>query len=393
MISVKEAKEILSKNTIQGPPDYRRLEEALGMVLAEDIPSDYDIPFFDNSAMDGYAITWKDGENKRKLRPETKIRAGELENFVLDENEAIRIFTGAPVPKGADTIIPQEWVKIVGDEFSFEIEKFEKGSNLRSQGAQNKVGDIIATKGSEITPGMIGLLSSVGLDKAPVFSKPTVGIILTGDELEEIGKPLSFGKVYNSNGPVLKTYLKQLGINEVELATALDEPAKLQSTINNFLKKYDIVLISGGISVGDYDFVKGSLEKAGVKELFYKIQQKPGKPLYVGQKKNQWIFALPGNPASTLTCFNQYVKPCLFAWMGKSNVWEPSGKFPLFYDFNKKAGITLFLKAKLENGSVHILPGQESFNLISYGTANCIAEIEKEAEFLKAGDPVNIYVW
>lgn len=393
MISVTEAKSILSQNQIKGKPVTIRLEDALGMVLADDIRSGYDIPFFDNSAMDGYAIAWKDGKNTRKLRPETKIRAGDLEDFVLEESEAIRIFTGAPVPKGADTIIPQEWVKIAGDTFSFEIDKFEKGSNLRSRGAQNKAGDIIASKGSEITPGMVGLLSSVGLEKVIVFSKPTVGIILTGDELEEIGKPLSFGKVYNSNGPVLKTYLQQLGIGEVELATALDEPAKLQSTINAFLDKYDFVLISGGISVGDYDFVKGSLEKAGVKELFYKIRQKPGKPLYVGQRENQWVFALPGNPASTLTCFNQYVKPCLKAWMGKSNVWEPSGKIPLAYDFNKKTGITLFLKAKLENGEVHILPGQESFNLISYGTANCIVEITEERESLQAGDPVNIYSW
>jgi molybdopterin molybdotransferase len=393
MISVTEAKEILSKYIIQGQPVYMPLEEALGMFLAEDIPSDYDIPFFDNSAMDGYAIAWNDGDNKRKLRPETKIRAGELEDFVLDENEAIRIFTGAPVPKGADTIIPQEWVKIDGNIFSFEIDKFEKGSNLRSQGAQNKVGDIIALKGSEITPGMIALLSSVGMLEVRVFSKPKVGIILTGDELEEIGKPLSFGKVYNSNGPVLKTYLKQLGIDEVELATALDEPAKLQKTIDRFLEKYDVVLISGGISVGDYDFVKGSLEKAGVKELFYKIRQKPGKPLFVGQRKNQWIFALPGNPASTLTCFNQYVKPCLMAWMGKTNVWEPIGSFPLVYDYIKKAGISHFLKAKLQNGSVHILPGQESFNLISYGTANCIAEIAEETESVQAGTPVNVYVW
>ncbi|WP_373522884.1 molybdopterin molybdotransferase MoeA [Aquiflexum sp.] len=393
MISVTKAKEILSKHIIRGQPVYMPLEGALGMFLAEDIPSGYDIPFFDNSAMDGYAIAWKDGDNKRKLRPETKIRAGELEDFVLNENEAIRIFTGAPVPKGADTIIPQEWVEIENDTFLFEIDKFEKGSNLRKQGAQNKAGDIIALKGSEITPGMVGLLSSVGLHEVRVFSKPTVGIILTGDELEEIGKPLSFGKVYNSNGPVLNTYLKQLGINEVGLATALDEPAKLQSTINNFLEKYDIILISGGISVGDYDYVKGSLEKAGVKELFYKIRQKPGKPLFVGQRENQWIFALPGNPASTLTCFNQYVKPCLLAWIGKSNVWEPSGKFPLIYDFNKKPGITLFLKAKLEDGKVHILSGQESFNLISYGTANCIAEIGEEMESLQAGALVPVYGW
>jgi len=393
MISVNQAKNLLQSHIIRGKINELPLGETIGLFLGEDIHSPIDIPFFDNSAMDGYAISWKKNHAFRKLRPETKIRAGEMDGLSIGENEAIRIFTGAPVPKGADTIIPQEWVKIEDDVLSFEIEKFEKGANLRQRGAQNKAGELIASKGSEVTPGMIGLLSSVGLDKIPVFAPPSVGIILTGDELEELGNPLVFGKVYDSNGPVLKSYLDKLGIKIVELTKAVDDPTQLQNTIYSMIEKYDILIISGGISVGDYDYVKGSLENAGVNELFYKVKQKPGKPLFVGQRANQWIFALPGNPASTLTCFNQYVKPCLLNWMGKENPWEPLGYFPLQTEFRKKPGLTFFLKARLINGSVEILPGQESFNLISYGTANCIAEVKEIDEYLPSGTQVAIYTW
>jgi len=393
MISVKHAKKLLQRNKLMGKTEVLPLEESVGFYLAEDVNAPFDIPFFNNSAMDGYAIVWQDNHPFRKIRPETKIRAGEMEDFTIGEDEAIRIFTGAPVPNGADTIIPQEWVNIENDVFSFEINKFEKGANLRKKGAQNKKGDLIASKGAEITPGMIGLLASVGLEKIQVYSPPSVGIIVTGDELIDIGKTLGFGQVFDANGPVLKTYLQELGIKNMELTKSIDNPVQLQKTLDQYIQKFDVIIISGGISVGDYDFVKGSLEKAGVKELFYKVKQKPGKPLFAGQKDNQWIFALPGNPASTLTCFNQYVKPCLLHWMGKENPWEPLGYFPLQEDFRKKPGLSFFLKARLENGSIVTLPGQESFNLISYGTANCIAELNEEGDYFPSGTMVPIYLW
>ncbi|MFD2201400.1 molybdopterin molybdotransferase MoeA [Shivajiella indica] len=393
MISVIQAKNLLQSHFIRGKIQEMPLVESLGLFLAKDIQSPLDIPFFDNSAMDGYAIAWNDTHPIRKLRRETKIRAGEMQGINLEENEAIRIFTGAPVPKGADTIIPQEWVKLEGDHLSFDIEKFVKGSNLRKQGAQNRAGDLIAKKGAAITPGMIGLLASVGIGNIPVFTPPSVGIILTGDELEDVGNPLEFGKVYDANGPVLQSYLYQFGIKHVELAKAVDDPIQLQKTIDAFINKHDILIISGGISVGDFDYVKSGLEKAGVKELFYKVKQKPGKPLFVGQRSNQWIFALPGNPASTLTCFNQYVKPCLLNWIGKENPWEPLGYFPLDREFRKKQGLTFFLKAKIKDGVLEILPGQESFNLISFGSANCIAEVHEDVEHLSAGTKIPVYSW
>lgn len=393
MITVSEAKNRLQKAALTGKNIYKSIEDANGLVLVEDIAATVDIPSFDNSAMDGYAIKWKAGDAERRLLSDAKIRAGDIENITIGEEDAIRIFTGAAVPKGADTIIPQEYVSVENNVLTFEIDRFESGSNLRKQGAQNKSGEIIAYKNSLVTPGMVGLLSSVGIEQIPVFAPPSIGIILTGDELIEPGQPLEFGKIYNSNGPVLRSYLKQLGITEVEITYAVDEPKMLQRQINLFLKKFDVLILSGGISVGDYDFVKGGLEAAGVKEIFYKIKQRPGKPLYVGQLENKWIFALPGNPASTLTCFNQYVKPSLLDWMGKADAWKPSGHYPLVSDFTPNPNLTLFLKAKLVKGEVHVLPGQESFNLLSYGSANCIAEIEPGTDMLESGSHVAVYEW
>ncbi|MCH6232900.1 molybdopterin molybdotransferase MoeA [Cognataquiflexum rubidum] len=393
MISVSEAKKTLQDNLISGKTILLDMDKASGLVLSKDIFSPIDIPFFNNSAMDGYAICWQKDNNLRRLLSQSKSKAGDMQELVLGENEAIRIFTGAPVPSGADTIIPQEYVKIEEGQLIFDSEKFRKGANFRGKGAQNKAGDLIAKKGSSISPGMIGLLASVGISQVPVHAAPTVGIILTGDELEEAGNPLGFGKVYDANGPVMKSYLQNLGVKEIQIGKAIDEPEKLQEKINEYLDNYDILILSGGISVGDYDYVKEGLRQAGVQELFYKVKQKPGKPLFVGQKKNQWIFALPGNPASTLTCFNQYVKPCIEAWMGRTEVWNPTGSYPLANKFEKNGALTFFLKAKLENGEVTVLPGQESFNLISYGTANCIAEIGEEVDFLEAGTKVNIYEW
>lgn len=392
-ISVAEAKNILHQNVSLGNMITIPLEKSLGMYLAEDIAAPTDIPSFHNSAMDGYAICWEEGDGERKLLEHTKLKAGNMEHFVLGKEEAVRIFTGAAIPKGADTVIPQEFVDLKEGKLIFDHQQFQKGANFRAQGAQNKKGDIIAYKHSMITPGMVGLLSSLGISKVRVFSPPKVGIILTGDELIEAGTPLSFGKVYNANGPVLRTYLSSMNIHNTKTVHAPDQEHLLQQQIDKLLGEVDVLIISGGISVGDYDYVKTCLEKADVSQLFYKVRQKPGKPLYVGKRGRQWIFALPGNPSSTLTCFNQYVKPCLLEWMGSKIAWTSNGYFPLADHFRKKQGLTFFLKAKIEKGEVQVLPGQESFNMIAFGNTNCFAEIPEEVAELEKGAMVNVYFW
>lgn len=391
MISVQEAKAILKVNIPLGPTIKVPLQEAMDLIVAEDIYSPMDVPSFDNSAMDGYAIIWDEQQASWELTDE--IAAGDGKIHHLEKGKACRIFTGAPIPQEADTVIPQEWVKKDGQYITFDNAHFHKGNHIRLKGAQTKAGESILGKGQIISPGGIGLLASVGIAEIPVYSPPSVGIIITGNELKELGEPLSFGQIYNANGPVLQAYLNKLGIFNIRHYQAKDEPVFLQETINEAMAQHDFVLLSGGISVGDYDFVKSGLEKAGVRELFYKIKQRPGKPFFAGIRGNQVVFALPGNPSSVITCFNQYVKPSLLQWMGHQDPWEPSAFLPMAEPFKRKAGLTFFLKAKFENGQVHILPGQESFNLISFGTANCFAEVPENTESLAAGEKVAVYHW
>lgn len=392
MISVNQAKDILKATVSAGEIKHLPLSKTLDLIAAEDIFSHIEVPSFDNSAMDGYAITWEDNLDTWEITD--VIAAGNGNRHQLQYGKAGRIFTGAPLPKGSDTVIPQEFVHREGNLIRIiDKGKFQKGSNVRFKGAQTKIGEVILKKGSQITPGTIGLLASVGISEVPVFSPPKVAIIITGNELQELGNPLVFGQIYNSNGPVLMAYLQQIGIKSIFSFQAKDEPIALQKTIDEALEHADVVLLSGGISVGDYDYVKKGLENAGVKELFYRIKQRPGKPLFAGKKGKQLVFALPGNPASVITCFNQYVKPSLLQWMGHEATWKPSLLLPLANPIKRKAGLTFFLKAKIDKDEVHILPGQESFNLIAFGTADCFAEVTEETEELQVGDLISVYRW
>ncbi len=391
MISVTEAKSILQQNIPQKKIKLFPLESTEGLICAEDIVSPIDVPSFDNSAMDGYALSLEPGKSSWELSGE--IAAGAKETPTLTSGKAVRIFTGAPTPEGADTVIPQEWVEIKDGKLSFDTNNFKKGDHIRLKGAQTKTGDRIMQAGTQISPGGIGLLASVGIEHVPVFCPPSVGLIITGNEIKDIGQPLAFGEIYNANGPLLNAYLKKEGIIEIETIRVEDNAAMVRQSINKALANHDLIILSGGISVGDYDYVKAGLESAGVQELFYKIKQKPGKPIYVGRKDQKMIFALPGNPASVITCFNQYVKPSIKQWMGHQNSWEPTHILPLVQAVKTNPKLTFFLKAKMENDKVDILSGQESFNLIAFSQANSFVEIPEGIESLEAGEKVAVYTW
>ena len=391
MISVAQARKILSENSERGKVTSVKLGQSLGAVLAEDIYSPIHVPSFDNSAMDGYAMKFEG--DVRKWKVVTTIQAGDTSEKSLELGEAARIFTGAKIPQGADTVIPQELVEYDRDSKTviYNLDKITTGSNVRLKGSQCKKGDLVLKKGTKITPGAVGLLASVGIAEVQIYSPPSVGYVITGNELKEVGSILKEGEIYNSNGPMLKALLQQLGVNKISAYTASDDKEQLQQIINSALKEQEVLILSGGISVGDYDFVKECLEAAGVQELIYKIKQRPGKPFFAGKKGKKWIFALPGNPASVLSCFVQYVKPCLQHNMGRENVWEPDQILPLLEEVKKKQGFTFFMKAKKEDGEVKILTGQQSFNLQAFSTADCLAELEEEAEVVPKGTMVKVY--
>jgi molybdopterin molybdotransferase len=390
-IPVQEAKEILQGLCLSGKKVPLPLQKSLGFWIASTIHAPMQVPSFDNSGMDGYAFAWEDGGDSRQLAQ--VVQAGTFPDFTLEKGTAVRIFTGAPVPQGADTVVQQEWVRIEGDRIFFDREKLTQGMNLRRAGSQCEQGQLILPEGTRITPGSLGLLASLGIEEVSVFAAPRVSIVLTGDEVVELGQTLQPGQIYNANGPALLGYLSQLGISDAKVYKVKDDSAEVIRVIGEALASADVLLLTGGISVGDFDFVKEGLAENGVEALFYKIKQKPGKPLLAGVKGDKLVFALPGNPASVLTCFLQYVKPSLAQWMGNPAAWEQARSYPLANNWEKQAKLTVFLKARLVAGQVEVMPGQESFNLLSFGSADGLIEIGEEQQALKEGNLVPFYPW
>ncbi|MCH7409506.1 molybdopterin molybdotransferase MoeA [Belliella sp. DSM 111904] len=388
MISVQEAKSILKNTCPIGACELQDLNLAVDSITAKPIKASIETPAFDNAAMDGYGIAWSSDDNYQVV---STIQAGSKKINNIASGQACRIFTGAKIPQGVDTIIPQELIKRKEDRIYFDKQRIQKGANIRLKGSQNRAGDTLIDQGVLITPGIMGLLASVGIDKVPVYRKPSIGIILTGNEIKTVGTELEEGEIYDANGPILKGFLRQLGINTVETVNLKDDEKLTSQTLVRFLASHDIIIVSGGISVGEYDFVKQGMDQAGVEELFYKVSQRPGKPFYAGANSGKLVFGLPGNPCAVFTCFSQYIKPSILQWMGHSDCWEPSGFLPLENTFSGKNGFTHFLKAKKSQNGVSILSGQESFNLIAYGKANVTVEIPAEHTIKAVGDRVAYY--
>lgn len=391
IISVSEAKARLKNRIPIGSKQLCPIHITNGKVLANNIIAPMDVPSFDNSAMDGYAIAWEDAGESREVVG--LVAAGDSELKSLQKGEAARIFTGAPIPQGADTVIQQEKILRTGNQIQFVRKDFRQGASVRLRGTQCKQGDKILKAGTQINPGTIALFASLGIAEVEVFDLPKIALIVTGNELREVGQELNSGQIYNSSGPAIQAYLTAIGVKDIQIFHAEDDFEKVILTIKEALKVSDFLLLTGGISVGDFDFVKDGLGENDVEEIFYKISQRPGKPLFAGKKEGKVVFALPGNPASVLTCFLNYVKPSILQWAGHSDPWKPTLVLPLADLFTKSVNLTFFLKAKIENGKVQILPGQESFNLLSFGQADGLAEIPMESEFLEAGMLVSFYSW
>ena len=224
-----------------------------------------------------------------------------------------------------------------------------------------------------------------------VYPKPSVSIIVTGNELQKPGNPLQYGQVYESNSFALTAALKQIGISAIDIIHVDDKLEELTNTLNDCLQKTDLVLLTGGISVGDYDFVLQASINCGVKQLFHKVKQRPGKPLYLGKKDDKVVFGLPGNPSSVLSCFYQYVIKAICK-MSNQRVILENKKVPLSNSFKKAAGLTHFLKGYYDGDTVTLLNAQESYRLSSFARANCLVQINEEVTAYPVGELVEIHL-
>jgi molybdopterin molybdotransferase len=391
MISVPEAKQIIHESTSSLLPRKLPLEQAAGSVLAEDVHSPVNIPLFNQSSMDGYAIAFQDWQSKKKLNIEGMIPAGASEESMLKEGIAMRIFTGAPLPHGADTVVMQEKTSIDQGHLIIDDEQLALGMNVRPTGMEIKKGSLVLKDGSFLNPAAIGLLAGIGLTEVKVYPKPTVSIIVTGDELQIPGKELKFGQVYEANSFTLKAALELLGIRQVKLFYAKDSLEALTEILRTAMQDHDLVFLTGGISVGDFDFVLQATINNGIGALFHRIKQRPAKPLYFGRKENKYVFGLPGNPASGLTSFYEYVLPAM-SIMCKQDLNLKKDQVPLSKPFRKPAGLTHFLKGYFDGGKAEILDAQESFRLSSFARANCLIQIDENVTECQAGELVEVHL-
>jgi molybdopterin molybdotransferase len=391
MISVSEAKKIIDQNVSCLQPLTLPLQESVGLILAEDVHASMDIPAFPQSSMDGYAFSFEGWKQHKKLKIAGEVAAGSNETFKLAPGNAVRIFTGAAVPAGADTVIMQEKIKTLNGELIIEDESLQPGNSIRLKGSEIKAGALALEKDSALTPAAVGFLAGIGIAEIKVYPNPSVSIIITGNELQQPGQSLQHGQVYESNSFALKAVLQQLHMENIQILYATDKSEIVTDTLKKALEQRDVVLLTGGISVGDYDFVLQAATECGVEKLFHKIKQRPGKPLYFGKRENKLVVGLPGNPSSVLTCFYQYVIPALEK-LSKREIGLQIIKVPLAKAFQKNAGLTHFLKGFYDGKTVAPLDAQESYRLSSFAKANCLIQVDEDKTSLKEGELVDVYL-
>ena len=388
MVSVDQALDILKRLNNNTTEVQETLKKANGLVLAKDVKAPIDQPNFNQSAMDGYALHYTAGITTYNRVGE--IQAGSADEPVLNPGECVRIFTGAKVPASANTVIQQEWATEKNGTVELDRE-IAPNKNIRYQGEQIKAGEIALPKGHQLNPASIGFLANLGVTEVTVYCQPIVHILTTGNELVQPGEALKSGQIYESNSQMLFAALQDMGIAGVTIQSIPDDYQATVDHIREAIRNADLVIISGGISVGDYDFVKEALAENKVKELFYKVNQKPGKPLYFGQTDSTIVAALPGNPAAALNCFYIYVQPVLSQLAGKGFVGLMTDTAEIDREVQIKGNRAQFLKAYVEDGVVSPLGGQSSAMLKSFALANALIYLPEDQSTIIKGQEVCIY--
>jgi molybdopterin molybdotransferase len=391
MISVEEAKSLVLKHVKELDVISVALEDAKNSCSATDVFSNINVPGFSQSAMDGYAFRFDSLLHSNVFNVIGKIQAGDDPSLIeLNSGESVRVFTGAALPLGADTIEMQEKVEIKSEGI-IELGQVAKlGQHVRQIGSEIEYGALAVPKKTILTPPILSFLASLGVTQIDVYRKPKVAIIVTGSEFIDDSINQHFGKIFESNSILLKTYIQNQGIIDVNIFKVRDNLDEIRGTIQNELITADVILLTGGVSVGDYDFVVRALELNSVETIFHKVTQKPGKPLYFGKKGQCVVFGLPGNPASVLTCYIQYVDLALSSMSNLKTKHQKQSKV-LKSGYTKSNKLRHFLKGYYDSDEVEILHSQESYKLNAFVKANCLIEIPEESLVLPVGSNVVVY--
>ena len=369
---------------------------ALGRVLAEDITSAIDVPGHDNSAMDGYAVRFADLKSAADavLRVVGASFAGKPYAGSLGTGEAVRIMTGGVIPTGADTVVMQERVTASAGEVRIPCGQ-QTGQNVRAAGCDIGRGQVVFRRGQLLRPAEIGMIASLGIGEVSVYRRLRVAFFSTGDELVQVGQPLAAGQIYDSNRYTLYGMLARLGVDSIDLGVIRDDPAAIERAFAEAARAADVVITSGGVSVGEADFVKQMLDRLG-EVLFWKIAMKPGRPLAYGRIGEAHFFGLPGNPVSAMVTFYQFVREALLVLMG---VPEPAPlpilKATCTSAIKKAPGRTEFQRGILSAGdggqwTVRVTGDQGSAILSSMSQANCFIVLPDAQGNTPAGATVDV---
>lgn len=371
------------------------LHDSLGRVLAADITSPANVPNYDNSAMDGYALKASDLALAR-LKVIGTAFAGRAFDGKVGDGECVRIMTGAAMPIGTDTVVMQERV-VTDDAFINISEPPKPQANVRYAGEDLKLGQTVLAKGNLMRPADLGLIASLGIAEVSAYRKLKVAFFSTGDELVGLGKQLNTGQVYDSNRYTLFGMLTRLGVEVIDLGAIADDPVALEATLLNAAKQADVVITSGGVSVGEADYMKLLLAKHG-QVMFWKVSMKPGRPLAYGKVGNAHYFGLPGNPVAVMVTFYQFVRDALLRLMGQSTpVPLPMFQVQCTQPIRKLTGRTEFQRGILftdTDGIWRVKPtgAQGSSLLSSMSLANCFIVLDDTFGNLDAGAIVQVQV-
>jgi molybdopterin molybdotransferase len=395
MISVAQAEAIILQNTVQFEVEEISINDALGRILAEDLHADRDFPPFDRVTMDGIAIQFDQLANQNTFKVEAVSPAGKPQIALQSQENCIEVMTGTMLPANTDTVIRYEDIEIKDGIAKINELPTNIGLNVHQKGFDRKQGDVIVPKGRMLNPAEIGIAATVGKTNLQVFRKPKIIIISTGDEIIEIDKKPLPHQIRTSNSYTLQAALRQWGV-DAEIILLADNQEVIEDSIAKFLKKYDALILSGGVSAGKFDYVPQALKNQKVEQLFHKIEQRPGKPFWFGKvnETGKVVFALPGNPVSTFMCLNRYVKRWIEASFG---IKKPQLYAQLAEDFTFKPDLTYFLQVRLQynlDGTILAKPveGHGSGDLANLADSEAFIELPKEKIHFKKGESYPIYV-
>jgi len=373
------------------------LLESLERIIGEDIDARRDVPPLDNSAMDGYALRFEDTRESSKDHPVRltvieDLPAGFVSKKTVGKGQAIRIMTGAPIPRGADAVIPVEETR-KEDGFAVILKAASPGENIRRAGEDVKKGDRVISKGDMIRPAEVGMLASVGRSSVFVYQKPLVAILCTGDELVDTDENLDESKIVSSNSYTLAAQVRDCGAIPVQLGIARDRKEEIREKLRQGIRA-DVLISSAGVSVGDYDFSKDALDDLGMEMAFWQVSMKPGKPLAFGTIRGRPVFGLPGNPVSSMVSFEEFVRPSLLKMMGHRQIFRPVVEAVLQEEIKKATGRRHFIRAfvSFKDGSYFVTTtgDQGSGILMSMLKANGLIMIPEDQEIARVGEKVKV---